>query len=216
MKAHKLTDQTPSSAASQSSLKVHSINPFLSLPDTEIWSAIKAGNQKALAFIYEKYLNDLFRFGCQFTLNRDLLKDCIQDVFISIGYQDNNSSVNSIKSYLYKSLYREIIRRLKKEGKSKDLREASFEIELDAESSIVLKEHQLEKLAKIQFGLKELSPKQRQVVLHYYYDGLTYDEIAQVMGIQHKNTVAKLMSRAIEMLKQVTISLIFLLIASFL
>ena len=213
MKTLKLTDQNAAKSASEAGLKVHPINPFQSLSDAEIWKAIKSGDQKALGHVYEKYLNDLFRFGCQFTQNRDLIKDCIQDVFITIGYKDSDSSVNSIKSYLYKSLYRELIRRLKKEGRSKDLKEGSFEIELDIESAMVLKDHHLEKLSKIQSGLKALSPKQRQVILHYYYDGLTYDEIAQVMGIQHKNTIAKLMTRAIEMLKQVTISVILLLLA---
>tara|TARA_Y100001972_G_scaffold129133_1_gene194380 strand:+ start:5141 stop:5785 length:645 start_codon:yes stop_codon:yes gene_type:complete len=214
LKSLKLTDQRSKSDA-ETGLKIHPINPFQSLTDADIWKAIKSGDQKALSYIYERHLNDLFRFGCQFTQNRDLIKDCIQDVFIAIGYKDSNSSVSSIKSYLFKSLYREIIRRLKRDGRSKELQEGSFEVELDIESSMVLKDHHREKLAKVQSGLKALSPKQRQVILHYYYDGLTYDEIAQVMGIQHKNTVAKLMSRAIEMLKQITISVILVLFSTF-
>lgn len=182
-----------------------SINPFSSLSDYEIWEALKGGDQKALEFIYNEYLPPLFRFGCQITSNRELVKDCIQDIFIIIGRNGESSvKVNSIKSYLFKALYREIIRK-KSKYRFENLKLSnpeSFGINLSVEELIIRNDQKAERLEKVKAGFNKLTEKQRQAILHYYYDGFTYDEIADIMDIQHKNTIAKLISRAIDMLRK--------------
>ncbi|MEQ6119861.1 sigma-70 family RNA polymerase sigma factor [Reichenbachiella sp. MALMAid0571] len=194
---------------------------FSAFSDAELWTALRNGDQKALGHIYNQNIQHLYRFGFQYSKDRELIKDCIQDIFISIGKKkDSSQTIHSIKSYLFKALYRELMYKIKKNKKYREseLNELfdGFSIEISMESHLIHQENIKEKISKVKLGLNNLSPKQRQVILHYYYDGLTYDEIADVMEIQHKNTVAKLIKRALDTLRQnVAISLLFAFLLSF-
>ena len=194
---------------------------FSAFSDPELWTALQNGDQQALGHIYNQNIHHLFRFGFQYSKDRELIQDCIQDIFISIGRKkDASQTIHSIKSYLFKALYRELIYKIKKDKKYQksdfDDDSIGFEIEVSTESHLIHQENIREKISKVTLELNNLSKKQRQVILHYYYDGLTYDEIAQVMGIQHKNTVAKLIKRALDHLRQnVVISILFASLLSF-
>jgi len=180
---------------------------FSAFSDPELWALVRNGDQQALGHIYNQNIHHLYRFGFQYSKDRELIKDCIQDIFISIGRKkDSSLTIHSIKSYLFKSLYREVMYKIKKKEKYKasgfDVDSIRFGIDVSMESHLIHQENMQEKISKVKLELNNLSDKQRQVILHYYYDGLTYDEIADVMGIQHKNTVAKLIKRALDALRQ--------------
>ena len=55
--------------------------------------------------LYDKTIDDLFEFGSKFTTDREMIKDCIQDVFVKLyTKKDELVSVSNIESYLYVSL----------------------------------------------------------------------------------------------------------------
>lgn len=49
------------------------------LSDKELWMDFVSGKKDAFKTIYEKYFPELFRYGCYFSADEDLVKDCIQD-----------------------------------------------------------------------------------------------------------------------------------------
>ena len=67
------------------------------------------GDDRAYTELYNLYIDDLFAYGMHFTTNRESVKDCIQEVFISL-YKDRSKQrkVNNIKSYLFVSLKNEL------------------------------------------------------------------------------------------------------------
>ena len=55
--------------------------------------------------LYDKTIDDLFAFGAKFTTDREMIKDCIQDVFVKLYTKRNElDSVANMESYLYASL----------------------------------------------------------------------------------------------------------------
>jgi DNA-directed RNA polymerase specialized sigma24 family protein len=42
------------------------------------------GDDKAYALFYNNIFEELFSYGMRFTSDRELIKDCIQDVFVKI------------------------------------------------------------------------------------------------------------------------------------
>ena len=55
--------------------------------------------------LYDKTIDDLFAFGGKFTSDREMIKDCIQDVFVKLYTKRNElDTVTNIESYLYVSL----------------------------------------------------------------------------------------------------------------
>lgn len=197
--------------------QAHRLSIKRELSDEEVAIGLSNGDESVLGFVYSKYIHRLFRFGSQITRDNDIVKDCIQDVFASLVKQDKTiSKISSIKSYLYKSLYRKIIERLKKERKynltdpTLDNLEG-FEIEISTQSRIINEEAYREKVLAMNMALKKLSKKQKQALLLYYFDGLSQLEIAEVMNLKDQNSVTMLIRRGLDAIRG-NISFIILLL----
>ena len=78
---------------------------------------------------------------------------------------------------------------------------ANFLIEISPQAAMIETEQQKEIIHRLNTAVNQLSAKQRQAILNYYYDGLTHQEIAEVMGLQNKKAVSKLIARGIKALK---------------
>ena len=50
-------------------------------------------------------------------------------------------------------------------------------------------------------SLKELSKRQREAIILFYYEGFTYAQIAVIMGYRNTKQVRKIIYRAIDKLK---------------
>lgn len=186
---------------------IHKFSIKRELSDEEVAIGLSNADESVLGFVYSKYIHQLFRFGSQVTRDHEIVKDCIQDVFASLVKQDKTiAKVASIKSYLYKSLYRKIIERLKKERKyhlsdpTLDNLEG-FEIEISTQSRIINEEAYREKVQAMNTALKKLSKKQKQALLLYYFDGLSQQEIADVMNLKDQNSVTMLIRRGLDAIR---------------
>ncbi len=166
--------------------------------------------------IYNMYAQDLFRFGSQFTHDRELVIDSIHDVFFSLlKKQRKMEKIDSIKSYLFSSVYRTIIYHVKRNGQVRPEENLvnEFSIEFSVQSKLISDEAHKQKMTDIKGAMDKLSSKQRQVILHYYYDGFLHEEIAAIMGLKNAHTVSKLLSRAIKSIRENLVLLTLLLLS---
>ena len=182
--------------------------PSKELSHKEIVSALEQGDESVLGTVYNQYVHDLFRFGSQISRDKEIVKDCIQDVFVTLLRRNIPlSKVNSIKSYLYKSLYRAILEKIKKERKYLldhpvfDNFEG-FEIEISKESRMIDEEAYRLRVTKLNEQLKHLSKKQKQAILLFYYDGFSQEEIAEIMSLKNRNSVTKLVRRGLDSIRR--------------
>jgi DNA-directed RNA polymerase specialized sigma24 family protein len=49
-----------------------------------VWKGYLKGDEAAFREIYEEYIDPLFAYGCKLTKDREIVKDCIQDIFIDL------------------------------------------------------------------------------------------------------------------------------------
>src|SRR5690606_40649004 len=78
-------------------------------PELELWRQFKAGDESAYIIIYQKYFRILYRFGVKISNNPEMVKDCIQDLFIDLWNNKKQlSDTDSITFYLWASLKRKI------------------------------------------------------------------------------------------------------------
>ena len=54
------------------------------LSDSLLWKRFLEGDSSAYTQIYNRTVQDLFRFGLLYTSDKELIKDCIHDVFVKI------------------------------------------------------------------------------------------------------------------------------------
>lgn len=79
--------------------------------DSELWQKFREGSEDAYASIYEKFSPVLFSYGYRLSQDEDLVKDCIQDLFVNLWLSRRKlGATDSIKFYLFRSLRREIFR----------------------------------------------------------------------------------------------------------
>lgn len=187
------------------SAKRELLNKFNNKSDTEIWNKFVKGDDDAFAFIYNKYIHQLFRFGIQFA-PREIVKDCIQDLFIQTRKGKKVKKTIKITPYLYKALYRIIKDKTEKSRSMSSFDEMkevkSWQINLTTDSKLIAFEQHTEQTIKLKASFNKLSEKQKQAVLLYYYEGLTHNEIKEIMGLSNKSSVRKLIYRGLDSLKK--------------
>lgn len=192
---------------SQKKLGGHNILPefWETKPDREIWNLFKQGNEQAFNFLYKTYVRQLFKYGCEFTSNREIVKDQVQDLFIYL--RRNRAKLGdapSIKAYLFKSLRRDIVRELSKGNRYRNQpldENQSFDISLSYETKLIHEQLIKEKKECLERAMAKLSTKQREAIILFYYENLSYREIAEVMEMKMIKSARKLIYRAIDTLK---------------
>ncbi len=164
-----------------------------------VWEGFLRGDESSLIYIYRKYANSLYRYGIQFTKQQELVSDCIQEMFYElIEKRSKLSPADSVKAYLFATLKRRLLRHLKREGLTQSLEGFNFELALNATFIYpVIEENEY---AIIQNKLNDLPINQREVILLHFYEGLSYSEIAVIMGIKVRSARA-LTYRALDSLK---------------
>lgn len=179
---------------------------YENVSDATIWEEFKAGNENAFNYIYFVYYNLLFNYGHQFSLNRELIKDVIQDLFIDLRVRRQKLPPlkYSIKAYLLKVVRNKIIRSKKFSFVylSDDSEARGFEIELSAEDVMIQKEIDDTRRKKLNQAFEKLTERQREILVYYYYEKLSYEEITTIMNFSKIEHARVLVSRSIKKLKE--------------
>ncbi len=154
--------------------------------------------------LVEEYYHILFNFGCTFCENEALLKDTIQDLFLSIWENRDRFEIKHPRSYLLKSLRNNLYRNLKGQKTispdDADLHDL-LEHESSIEDTIITDEALFQSTCELEAAIAKLSSKQKEVVFLKYYQGLSNDEIAQILSI-NKQSVANSIHRIITTLRK--------------
>ena len=177
-----------------------------SLDDVHLWQNIKRDNELAFSIIYKKYTQRLYNYGMHCCHDRDLVMDCLQELFVSIWDKRKQlTTVHSVGSYLFKSFRRLLMKKLswrKRFLQSIDLKqEKYFEIALPADALIEIVELQEEQSEKLRRSLVTLTKRQREAIFLKFYNDLSYSDIASIMDLQ-VDSVYNIISKAIESLRQ--------------
>jgi RNA polymerase sigma factor (sigma-70 family) len=174
--------------------------------DQQLWAEFSNGSETAFAHIYSRFFSILFNYGTKIVSHRQLVSDCIQELFIEIW---NNrfkiKQVEWLKTYLIKSLRRRIFKELKKEKNlsSSELEENyDFQIEVSHDIQMISKEDSTDRTEKLNLAMNKLTDRQREAIFLKFYERLSYEQLAGVMEISTKAGY-KIMARAVEVLRKV-------------
>ncbi|MEQ8906184.1 sigma-70 family RNA polymerase sigma factor [Ekhidna sp.] len=181
---------------------------FSDRKDEEIWQAYCAGDDEAFVYIYNEYVHRLFTFGVQFA-SRAIVLDAIQDLFLYLKQrQGKEQRVEKIRPYLYKALHRTLMSILKKETRLKSFEPsndppANWAISLTSDVKLIDEENTKIQRGRLTKALNQLSEKQRQAIILYYYEGFTFEEIKDIMNVSDKSSARKLVGRALDSMRHI-------------
>jgi RNA polymerase sigma factor (sigma-70 family) len=171
-----------------------------------LWSKFLEGDTQGLSLIFMRYSSFLFDYGCRFTTDQDLVKDCIQEVFCTlIRTHKNLSDTDNVKLYLLKSVKRGIIRELKNsvnKPMSLDDHDYSFNLVWSENLENQITELAEEKMLLIADAMNSLTERQKEAIYLRFNRGLEYEEISSLLSLNYQSSRA-LIHRAIEKLREI-------------
>jgi RNA polymerase sigma factor (sigma-70 family) len=142
----------------------------------------------------------LINYGFKFIKDEAFVKDCVQDVFISVWtHRDAILTPNSIQAYLLSSVRRRILRekvRQRMEDHS-TINNSENEAELfdfSHEWLLIEQERLNEMTLKVSELLNKLPKRQREVLYLRFYQNLERTEIAEIMGVNEQSVSNHLQS----------------------
>ena len=152
-------------------------------------AAYRQGDQNAFMSLYDMYAEMLLNYGLCITSDKELVKDCVQDVFIKLISKSQDLQVTKVTSYLLISLRNRLLDEFRRknymtETAVEDIRISSTTVE-DVENSYILDESSLNNLRKVQILMDELTPRQRQVFTLYYIEQRKYEDICDIMQMNY-------------------------------
>lgn len=164
---------------------------------SELWNKLRAGEKSALQAIYDQESGYLYNYGRKIFQDATIVEDAIHDLFVEIWQKrERLGSTDSIRKYLAASLRRKVISGIKKQSKSQSVEsfdQIDCNPELAIEELIISQEITEEKAAKLKKAFEALSSRQREIIYLKFYQGLDYEQIAEITGINYqslRNTIS--------------------------
>ncbi len=187
-------------------------------PVNPLWPLFCAGDKDAFGQIAEHCYKPLHHYGTRFTGDRELIKDCLQDLFLGLWEKRAHlSGVSSPRPYLFQAFRNNLLYRIKSTSRFTGISagEESGFCSFSSETEWIQRETAVHMDEKLQRVMELLPKRQREALYLRYYENLTYDEIAEVMGLR-RQAVANYLQYGIQKLRdywqQIVISLVLFLI----
>ena len=119
---------------------------------TDLLKRLQRNDADALTSLMWLYYDDLHNYGARFTTDKALVKDCIQEIFISLWQRrETADTILSPKFYLLRAIKNKILKSLHKNNYTAlTNKEYDFSYELSIEQIIIEKQVNEEKIQKTQ------------------------------------------------------------------
>ncbi len=172
--------------------------------DEELATLVQGKNEQAFGVLMNRYLPKLLRYGRKFLVADAPIEDVVQEVFIRV-YQNIRSfdASRPFSPWIYRIAHNLFANALRHNS-----RRPLILVDLDTLAAHTAyeiypagDEEREQAKAMIDNGLNALSPAYREVIILYYLEHLSYQEIAEVLQVPI-GTVGIRLHRAREALKK--------------
>ena len=147
-------------------------DPLSTRSDEELMQAFKRGESLAFPELFDRYKNSIYGFVRRGIDDPGRAEEITQDIFLALVQRRNGYEVRArFRTYLYRIALNGIAaeHRKKPEGTAEAAAPAA-----GGDPSIV---------QQVRDALERLEPEQKQVVMLREYEGLSYQEIAELIGV---------------------------------
>lgn len=177
------------------------------MPDQSgLWKLFLSGDKPAFEALIALHFRHLVNYGTKFTDDKELVKDTIQELFIRFWDKKENLSEDvNPRAYLTASLRRALHRKIQSHSRFQSFTDfentnTAFELEISIEEKLIEMEYGKNVAHKIAQTLEGLPNRQKEVIYLKFFQELSRDEIAEIMGI-NLQTVSNLLQMALKNLR---------------
>jgi RNA polymerase sigma-70 factor, ECF subfamily len=156
------------------------------LPDIELIKQLRAGNQKALGILYDRYGGLVYTIALRILNQADEAEDLTQDVFLTFWKQEKfDSSRATLSTYLSVLTRSRALNKIRSQvSQGQALERLQQWILSDACTPTPLeKVSQQEQQQTVREAMTRLTDNQQRVLDMNYHQGLSHSEIAQQINM---------------------------------
>jgi RNA polymerase sigma factor (sigma-70 family) len=175
--------------------------------DHPCWERLLNGDQNALYELYTKYYHTLLFIGLKHIADSNLVKDVIQQQFLYFWEKRQTlKAARNVRSYIIISFLRRLTGDWLKAKRTMNLevvwskKEEEY-VEASYEEQLIRRDGNEAVSRTLMAAVNGLPARQRELILLRYYEGLSYDAIAQQTGLTHR-TVYNKVHEALGKIKQ--------------
>lgn len=137
--------------------------------------AFKGGEPLAFRELFDRYKNPIYGYVCRRVNNPGRAEEITQDVFLALVQHRNGYEVRaSFRTYLYRIALNRIASEHRKKHESEPLPDDPAPVGNPTDLAAV---------EQVREALDRLEPEQREIVVLREYQGLSYQEIADVLKV---------------------------------
>lgn len=175
------------------------------------WEEFLRGDENAYSWLYKAYVQLLYNYGSHFTMDRELIKDCIQEVFTKIYKNRKTLSLpDNVRVYLLISLKNSILNALDKQHRYTDLESIPFMLSETVEDKFLSEEAAKLQKEEVENILSILTPRQREIMYYRFVEELDFEQICKIMDLNY-NSAHNLIQRALKKIRDNYDSVLFYL-----
>ncbi len=175
------------------------------IQDKYIIASALSGDEEAFGKLYDKYINDIFRFILFRVKNHQEAEDLCADVFLKTWQYISSEKrvIDNFRALLYRIARNTVIDNYRKSGKEMILMEESqlesiVDVSINIEESTKFKDD----FRVVSEAIKKLSVENQELILMKYVDDLNIEEISEISG-KSKGAIRVALHRAIKELKKI-------------
>lgn len=147
--------------------------------EEELIAKSKEGDADAYGRLVEKYKNALYRHCFALLQDEDAAEDMAQEAFIAAYYKLTSfDSSRRFSTWLFKIATHKALDNLRSRRRVTGMSDETLERLVSPHAS----PSQQAEYAELTAAITQLEPRYRAVVHLYYFEGMSYEEIAKVMA----------------------------------
>lgn len=166
--------------------------------DAVLLARMQAGDERALGVVYEQHASLVYGLARRVTRDEQLARDVTQDVFAYLWEQPGRVDLarGSVRTFLAVVTHRRAVDEIRRSERRSRAETAAVVTSPMADESpetqVVDAAAQAWRHERLAAVLDQLTENQRAAINLAYYDGLTYKQVAQVLGIPEGTAKSRL------------------------
>ncbi|GAA4273575.1 RNA polymerase sigma factor [Aquimarina gracilis] len=168
------------------------------LSDEELMILVSNGNLDIMSILFDRYHVRIYNFLLKMTRDRDLSQDITQEVFYKAIKYRSSYKKGKFSSWIY-TIARNIFSDHYQKQKNKDQRLDDIQYKTEEQNNNGIED--IETKEQLHLALEQLNPSDKELIIMNRYQGIKYQEIAEIIG-STEGAVKTKVHRAIHKLKE--------------
>ncbi len=182
--------------------------------DSSLWNQLRNGDEEAFSNLFERYYSPLVNYGKTLVKGEDIVKDCVQDVFVDLWtYRYKLNEANAVKAYLLSSVRKRIARLHSRDhifSNIKRVDSLEFLLDFSIEDQLIIDETNAIKVEQLNASINKLSDRQKEALYLRYHQGLSVEQVSEVLNLNYQSTKNLIHRAILQLRKDLPISVLFL------